>query len=441
MLYNLPSSFSSPGARLPQWVSSRQGIPGWLPDGQGVHIPVESANMLTVGVTGTGKTRSFVIPAAKARLAADPRCKGVFFETKRTFLNTFLTPGDKLITYDPSLASPGQLFQWNLIREIRQADSPEAEMRQITDFLFRDLLARAENNRAWVEAARNTFLAVLRVVVDCTREEVSNWQLVNALRKKPIPELLHYIAKHPRNHSLLRKDFSYTPGAAYTPTRRAGDILFFFNQVLELFGGSFESRGSDTIHDYLHDRYGRNLFLLYDLRTAQASRPFLCYFLKKIKDEKMSLSSTLKAPLILVLDEVDKLADGGQAADFGLFQAATLGREYGLQVQLSTQSMENLYGLAPDFREHITQGGLSGFPVIAAFRPGDGQTIRTLQTLFGSRRRAITTMPLSRYDHPTVRSEVEPLVTEADFASLNTGEAYVKIASSDPLRVAIELTE
>ena len=69
---------------------------------------------------------------------------------------------------------------------------------------------------------------------------------------------------------------------SYTPTKRATDILFFFNSVLEKFGGSFESKGQDTIHDYLHNKYGRNLFLHYDLATAESSRPFIIYFLKKI---------------------------------------------------------------------------------------------------------------------------------------------------------------
>lgn len=155
----------------------------------------------------------------------------------------------------------------------------------------------------------------------------------------------------------------------------------------------------------------------------------------------MSLSSTIKEPLLFCLDEADKLSDGGKSADFGLFQAATLGREYGLQILLTTQSVENLYGLAPDFNEHMAKGGLAGFPTVLSFRPGDPTTISTLQTLFGSKRHDITTMPLSRYDHPVIKSEFEPVVSEADFASLKTGEAYVKIKSSTPKKVSIVLKE
>ncbi len=430
----------------PEWADGVGGILAKLTDGKKVKIPVlESTNVLTVGVTGTGKSKSYTLPAARYLLSSNPMMKGVFFETKRTFLDAFMQQNDKVITYDPTIVPAYNLFQWCLIKEIRQARDKEGEMRQIAEVLFGDLLAGAENNRAWIESARNTFIAVLRVIVDCYPDNTSNWDLINALRNMSVNNLLAYLAKHPRNHSLLNKDFSYDPNKseAYTPTRRATDIMFFFNSVLEIFGGAFESKGQDTIHDYLFGApgYGRNLFLVHDLATAESSRPFILYFLKKIKDEKMSLSSTIIEPMLWCMDEADKLSDSGKAADFGIFQAATLGREYGLQILLTTQSIENLYGLAPGFNEHIARGGLSGFPVLLSFRPGDATTISTLQTLFGSRRHDITTMPLSRYDHPTVKSEIEPVVSEADFAQLDTGEAYIKIKSAHPQKVSITLEE
>lgn len=435
MLYELPFQVED---SVPEWGDGIGGISAKLPNGKKVKIPVlESTNVLTVGVTGTGKSKSYTLPAARYLLSSNPMMKGVFFETKRTFLDAFMQQNDKVIAYDPTIVPAQNLFQWCIIREIRQAKNREAEMVQIAEALFGDLLADAQQNRAWIESARNTFIGVLRVLVDCYPDNTSNWDLINALRNMSINDLLVYLSKHPRNHSLLSKDFNFDVRTkdTYTPTRRATDIMFFFNSVLEIFGGAFEFKGQDTIHDYLHGIYGRNLFLLHDLATAESSRPFIVYFLKKIKDEKMSLASTIKAPMLWCMDEADKLADGGKSADFGLYQTATLGREYGLQILLTTQSIENMHGLAPEFNEHITKGGLAGFPVILSFRPGDSTTISTLQTLFGSRRHDITTMPLSRYDHPTVKSEIEPIVGEADFAQLDTGEAYIKIKSAAPQKV------
>ncbi len=439
MLYEVPLYLKE---ESDGWECGISAIPAKLCSGKVTTIPVlQGTNVLTLGVTGTGKTRSFTLPAARALLSSNTQMKGVFFETKSSFLDTFMENDDKVIAYNPSVVQQSNLFKWCLIKEIRQARNKEAEMRQIAEVLFNDLLSGAENNRAWVESARNTFIAVLRTVVDCFPDNTSNWNLINALRNMSINKLFAYLSKHPRNHSLLNKDFSYDVGKkeSYVPTRRAMDVMFFFNTVLEIFGGAFESEGEDTIHDYLHGVYGRNLFLLHDLATAESSRSFIVYFLKKIKDEKMSLVSSIKEPMLWCMDEADKLADGGKAADFGLFQAATLGREFNLQILLTTQSIENLYGLAPRFNEHIAKGGLAGFPMVLSFRPGDATTITTLQTLFGSRRHNITTMPISRYDRPIVKSELESIVSEADFASLKTGECYIKIKSEDPRRASIIL--
>ena len=440
MLYELPAQTE---IQDPEWSGGTGSIPAKLPNGTAIELPVfKGLNVLTLGITGTGKTDSFTLPAARILLNADPKMKGVFFETKTDFIDAFMKCNDKVVAYDKFVVPSENLFKWCMIKEIRQARDKEAEMLQIADILFNDLISSAENNKAWIESARNTFIAVLRTIVDLSRENTSNRNLINSLRNMTVPDLLAYLSKHPRNRSLLSKDFGYDVSKknSYTPTRRAGDVMFFFNTVLEIFGGSFESDGQDTIHDYLHGNYGRNLFLLHDLATAESSRPFIVYFLKKIKDEKMSLVSDIKnLKMLWCMDEADKLSDGGKSADFGMFQAATLGRGYHLQILLTTQSIENLYGLAPDFNEHIQKGGLAGFPMIVSFRPGDSSTITALQTLFGSKRHDITTMPLSRYDHPVVKSEIEPVVSEADFASLKTGEAYVKIRSSVPKKVYIEL--
>lgn len=67
----------------------------------------------------------------------------------------------------PNAVHPDHLFHPNLILEIRQAADREAEMRQIADFLFGDLLDGANQNLSWVESARNAFVGVLRVIVEC----------------------------------------------------------------------------------------------------------------------------------------------------------------------------------------------------------------------------------------------------------------------------------
>ncbi len=441
MFYDIPTRMQK--EKFPQWPEGAGSIQALLPNGKGVELPVlKGTNVLTLGVVGTGKTRSFTENAADILLTCDPGMKGVFFEVKHSFMDRFLKNNDKVLTYDSKSVHQQNLFVPNIIKEIRQANNAEAEMRELADFLFAELLNGANQNRAWIQAARNTFVGVLRTIVDCfPNENTGNWTLINALRRMTTGEILAYLARNPRNHSMLLKDWGYDVYHAeeFKLTRRAYDIQFFLNQVLENFSGSFEMNGTDTIHDWLAGRYGRNLFFQYDLASAEISRPFFLYYLKKIKDYKLSNTAGASDPILMVMDELDKMADGGKTADWGLFQAANLGREYGLQILLTTQSVSNLYGLSTDFNEHITTGGLAGFPYLVSFRPGDPATISTLQTLYGSDYREHIVFPASRYVEPIVRCEMEPLVTEAEFASLGTGDCIVKILSHRPQRVHINL--
>lgn len=441
MLYELPEKMQK--AVSPRWPVGVGSIPAVLSDGTAVDLPVLSGvNVITFGMVGTGKTKSYTERAADILLSHNKKEKGVFFEVKHSFVDHFLSENDKVITHNPNAVAKKNLFVPNIIKEIRQSMDPEAEMREIAEFLFGELLSGANQNRAWIESARNTFIGVLRTIVDCfPNENTGNGTLVNALRRMTTKELLAYLARHPRNRSMLRRDWGYEIHCPerYESTRRASDIQFFLNQVLETFSGSFEMDGLDTIHDWLDEKYGRNLFFLYDLASAEISRPFFLYYLKKIKDYKLSNAEKDANPILMVLDEIDKMADGGKSADWGLFQAANLGREYGLQILLTTQSVENLYGLSPDFNEHITRGGLAGFPYQISFRPGDPNTIEVLQTLYGSEYKEHMVLPASRYADPIVKCEWEPIVTDAEFASLGTGDCIVKIQSHRPVKVHINL--
>ena len=440
MLYDLPAAMQQ--HEMPQWPKGVGGIPARLPDGTSVDLPVlQGVNVLTFGVVGTGKTKSVTLPAAESLLKADPRMLGVFFEIKRSFIDYFMEQNDKVIAHDPHVVPDKNLFKPNLIMEIRQAQNAEAEMMDLAEFLFSNLLEDANQNRAWVEGARDTFIGVLRVIVYCyPKENTTNRTLVNAMRRMSTRELLAYLAQHPRNHSLLKKEWGYDPDHpdAYRPDRRAKDLSFFLNKALERFSGAFELDGEDTLQSWLAGKYGRNLFFLYDLDEAESSRPFFCYYLKKLKSYKMSNhGASPTRPILMVMDEVDKMSEGGKAADWGLYQAANLGREAGLQILLTTQSLENLYGLAPDFNSHMTLGGLAGFPYMICFRPGDPATITSLQTLYGSEYKRHVTRPASRYGEPMVKADWMPIVSDADFASLETGSCIVKVLSHRPQIVYI----
>ena len=433
MLYDIPSQY----VRLPPSVYlSDEGVPCLLPDHTVGYIPaLPGRSYLIVGMTGSGKSTLTRELTCKL-LNEKPDTLGVFFQVKPDdFSSRFMTTDSKIILYRNTRFFDRNVFHWNMIREIRQAADPEAELRQLGESLFGKERLNDPHNGEWAEAAMNTFLGFLRVLVNSEGEAPSNAQVLRQLRGLSGVQLLRFLSRHPDNHPLLISTFVFDPNHPDTPynmPRKGEDTLFFMNKIVSRFGGDsfMAEEGQDTLHDFLHSR-GRRLFIQHDLSQEAASRPLEVYLLTKLINDKMSPSAGVKAPVLMVLDEADKVG-----SDFGAGKAATLGRGFGLQLILSTQSTESLYALMPpENREHAGNATLAGFPVKIVFQCGDAQTISTMQSLFGTDRFDIAVPALSRREAPTVRSEREPLVTDLELASLKTGECYVKVASDLPQKV------
>ena len=161
---------------------------------------------------------------------------------------------------------------------------------------------------------------------------------------------------------------------------------------------------------------------------------FFRFFLQRIIEEKLAQNADISKHMILMLDEVTALS-----GDFGMMDAATIGRGKNLQIILGTQSIEKLYCIAPEKNsEHITKASFAGYPTIFAFHPSDTATIELIQQLFGDERKQIDVMPMSRYAEVQSQYVVEPIVSSGELASLSIGECYVKIKDAEPVRVKIK---
>lgn len=416
--------------------------------GEIIRIPVQDFNQLITGTSGYGKT-VFTKKSVHALINRNPQRYIVFFQIKPDdFTEEFLRPQDKVISYSSDVQGnisrnntispfPWNVFRWNMIKEIRSCVRSEWEsiLDEISMILFSDIM-QDSRNRIWADGARNTFKAYVRVILYKYSNNPSNFKLIGAMKAMNRIEFLKFLAQYKPNRSMLKDNFDFDADHCekYVMPKRGMDIFFFLQNVLDKFGGTFLSEdGDDTIYDYMHGRYGERLFILHDHKKRNSSKLFERFFLKYMCDEMLSRSSDFDGQMLWVLDEIDKIE-----YDFGLTQAVTLGRQFHLQVIVSTQSLESLYAIAPEMQgEHLTNAALAGFPMTVTFHPGDPHTIETMQTLYGKCMKQTVSMPLSRYDKPTVMTQMQPIVEDSDFASLDVGECYVKIRSEKPVRVKI----
>ena len=423
------------------WPKTNHGIAAKLQDGSliTVPIPAEVVNTLVVGVSGNGKT-TFTKKFIDAKLKENPNLFCVFFQVKPDdFTEEFLRlrPNDKVITYSDKLF-PKNTFRWNLVKEVRvhAKDEWPTVLEEIASILFADLL-EDKRNLIWADAGKAAFKGFILVLLHCYKNNPANGKVISAMKNMPRKEFLSFLAKYTPNHSFLKDSFGYDPAQAndYQLTRRASDIFFFLNNVLERFGGTFATiDGEDTIYEYLQGRYTERLFIVHDHKTKDSAKYFEQYIFKYIGNEMLSQSSDFQGRQMLwVLDEIDKIE-----ADINLSQIITLGRQFGLQVLVSTQSLESLFAIAPEIQgDHLTKAALAGFGMTVACHPGDALTIQTLQGLYGKRIKQILTLPLSRYDTPKIDTQWQPIVDDQDFANLGIGECYIKLYASDPVRCKI----
>lgn len=416
-----------------KWPAAKEYISGKkIPEGHRVNIPILEENICCVGVTGFGKT-SAVQQIVDVTLSSPKDIFAVFLETKRDF-RKYITSRDKVIAFS-NTEENYEYFQWNMIAECRKAKDPYSVLDSIAALLFSELLLDGKN-KFFAQGSMDIFKGYIKTILQCYQNCPCNKALIDGLKNMSYMQIIEHLLRYAPNQNIVRDYFGYDINHPehYNMPKRAGDLMAFLSSVLNKFGGTFCSgTGMDTIHDYLDGKYGKRLFLIYDYSKRASSNLFFRFFLQRMIEEKLAQDADNSRRLLLILDEAPVLE-----GDFGLMEAVTLGRGCNLQVILTTQSLEKLYGAAPELnREHITKASLAGFPFIMAFHPGDGGTIELLMKLFGTARKQILTMPMSRYGQPQSQYVSEPKVSEDELSSLNIGECYVKIRAADPVRVKL----
>lgn len=411
----------------PNWPRTQNTMPAiLLKTGQEVAVPILESNTLIIGKTGHGKT-VFTKAMIEPILKEENEPYTVFFEMKKDF-RKYLRRQDKVVSYSNRLGDYNY-FKWNLIFEVRQSDDWNGMLDTILEELFREL-AMDKRSIFWIEGAKGILKGFLNTILYCYTNSPSNAIWINALKTMSPVQLVEHLGKYKGNKNVLVNYLKYeeTNKDSYVPSRSVSDFLTFLGIVLEQFAGNFAAPdGMDTIHNFLENQYGKRLFLIYDYEYQKTSNPFFRLILNQIIREKLSQNSDTSKKVLMVLDEVTSLG-----TDFGLLEAATVGRGNKLQIILSTQSIEKLYCIAPEINgEHSTMASLAGFPTNVIFQLGESKSIEAVRQLFGSQK----TLPMSRY--ASQENQKVDMVSEQELAQLGVGECYVKIEGTLPQKIKL----
>lgn len=416
-----------------KYISARK-----IPEGTELSIPVLNDNYIILGTTGYGKT-TITKEILNACISEKEDDYIVFFDIKDDYRN-YIRPEDKVIAcFESEWNTSYDIFKWNMIKECRQSENPDAMLDAIADILFADLLDG--KNRFFAEGAKNIFKGYIKTILHCYKNCPGNKEVIDGMKCMSYKEIITHLLKYKPNCNIIRDYFGYdiTNSETYNMPKRTGDIMAFLSTVLEKFSGTFYSEtGMDTIHDYLEgNKYGKRLFLIYDYSERASSNMFFRFFLQKIIEERLKQNADISNHMILMLDEIATLE-----GDFGIMEAVTIGRGRNLQVILCSQSVEKLYCIAPERNmEHITRASFSGYPTIIAFHPSDIATIELLQQLFGMEQKQIEIVPMSRYGQLHSQYVMEPKISSGELANLGLGECYIKIKDAAPIRLKINQKE
>ncbi len=377
-----------------------------------------NGNILINGVTRYGKS-VFAQSIANQIEKIDNADIRVYFDIKNDYISKFYREGDKVVSFRDNLGAYNY-FKWNLVKEVKNSDNPEFEIKEIVNILLEDRLSGKEND-FFYKAAAKIFSGYVLSIIHIHKNNFSNQLLIHNLKVSEPDMIKKVLGTLPENYYIIR-DYMENVQSKMTQS-----IMACLGELLDLFGGNFCEDGEDTIAQYLNGAYGTRLFLEYDYDRKASSNVFFRFFLNKIIRYKLSQNTDRTKKCMLFLDEAAVLN-----GDFGLMDAATLGAGNGLCLIVVTQSLEKLYCIAPQMNNnHITNASLAGFASFITFHPGDTETINKMVNIFGEEEFTRMTFGLSRYQTPICEVVRQNKVSSDKFASQSVGEFYGKIKGNE----------
>lgn len=253
-----------------KWPSAKNYIPAArTSSGIRVNIPVVAGNKLIVGKIGCGKTT-----LVKEMISADINDEDTYlfgFEVKQgDYSEPFMRPGGLIISYRDIPGKEDKMFKWGMVREIKESEDPESEIKKMAAFLTLHL-KKDPSKEIWAQGAAETFEGFMNTIIHCVDGTPSNYDVVQRMRTMSTVNLLKFMSHYKPNKSLLEKYYHFNSRwgignseetkrklSEYKVPQVGSDILVFLQNMLSSFGGSFLSK--DGKHAKFEELFGEDSF-------------------------------------------------------------------------------------------------------------------------------------------------------------------------------------
>ena len=279
-------------------------------------LHLENRNTLICASVGAGKSvamESMICSAIKRR------DKMAVIDPNGTFFSKFSFPGDTILNpFDQRSVG------WSVFNEIR---GPHDYARMAKSVIPPQL---DPNDEQWCAYTRDVLADTMRKLMEIGNPDPD--ALVNMLVRE--------------DGTVIRQFLEGTDSQGYfreNAEKAIASVQFMMNKYVRPL--RLMSRGTFSLHQWVHDPDAGNLFITWreDMRTAQ--RPLVATWIDTVCATILSFEPATAARLWLFLDELESL---GKLESF--VPAATKGRKHGLRIVGSIQDwaqLDETYGKDP----------------------------------------------------------------------------------------------
>ena len=401
------------------------GISGsGVPSGLFLNQEAFSKHLLLLGGIGTGKTNTMYHLVSSITKNMTEQDVIVIFDTKGDFYEKFYRPGDIVISNDETACGSSGENYWNIFDEIPTNVGTLESINEISRMLFAEACSKT-NQIFFPAAARDLFTAIVYHILKNGRmNHRTNAYLVQYINQCTSKELREMLISYPEFKAMS----SYISVDDSPQTQ--GVLSELLQVTRQIFVGNFAKCGSLSIQNLVRSKYGRKIFIEYDLSIGKVLSPIYSLLFDLAIKEALRRKRT-EGNVYFITDEFRLLPNLEHIDD-----AVNFGRSMGVKFIVGIQNVEQIYD---NYGEERARSIMSGFSSIFAFRVNDAKSREYIKELFGKNIKLERYMPTIA-TRGTVENTREAYVVEDwDISRLKTGEAIIGFPGEEPFKFTFDL--